>query len=378
MRACVQTVCGAAAVAVLACRVAAAAIPAAPIDAVPPPLQNFFPIGVWVPPDYSYASWQQRGANTMVGIGFDLAGSIATADSLGLHMIREPQPNPADDADETLLLAWAQPDEPDGIYSQVPYTTIQATYASWKGVAPNRPVFINFVGDLNQYDLVTSESGDAWYEKYVAGADWICADKYPVNEGITDLGVMGATMDHLQALAGNKPIFAFIESSDIDTTDGNPGPSAGQLRAEMWEVIIHGARGIWFFPEQIAPSFLFDTTPDSVVTEMTAQNATITALASVLQGALDPPELHAAVATPLDVGWRDTPAAGYFIAINLSGATHNSASVAISGVDGATAVVYGESRSLAVGGGTITDDFAPYARHIYRVAHDKIFADGYE
>ena len=376
MQSFVRVVCPAAAILAVACRVAGAATP---VDVTPPQLQNLFPIGVWVPPDYSYVTWQARGANTMVGIDFDMAGSIATADSLGLHMIREPQDNPEDDATETLLLAWAQPDEPDGIYSQVPYATIQATYASWKGIAPSRPVFINFVGDLNQYDIDTHESGDAWYEKYVAGADWICADKYPVNEGITDLSVMGATMDHLRILAGAKPIFAFIESGQIDgTSGGNPGPSPGQLRAEMWEVIIHGARGIWFFPEQITPAFLSDTTPANVVTEMTAQNATIAALAGVLQGALDPPEIHASVASPLDVGWRDTPAAGYFIALNLSGATHNGITVSLAGVDGSRAVVYGETRSVAVSGGGITDNFAPYALHIYVVAHDEIFGNGFE
>src|SRR5450432_2901096 len=272
------------------------------VASVPAQLQNFFPIGVWVAPDYAYATWQARGANTVVGIGFDLEGSIAQANSLGLHMIREPRSNPADDANEPLLLAWAQPDEPDGIYSQIPYTTLQTQYNAWKTVAPNRPVFINFVGDLNQYDIVTNESGDDWYRKYVQDADWICADKYPVNDGNTNLGVMGQTMDHLQILAGSKPIFAFIESSDIDTTDGHPGPSPGQLRAEMWEVIIHGARGIWFFPEQITPTFLFDTTPANVVSEMTQQNTTIAALASVLQGDINPAEDSATVAAPLDAG----------------------------------------------------------------------------
>jgi len=346
---------------------------------VPPALRHFFPIGVWVPPAYAYATWQARGANTMVGIGFDLEGSIAQADALGLHMIREPRANPADDAGETLLLAWAQPDEPDGIYSQVPYTTIQNTYASWKSVVPDRAVFINFVGDLNQYDIVTSESGDAWYMKYVQGADWICADKYPVNDGITNFAVMGQTMDHLQVLAGTKPIFAFIESSDIDTTDGHPGPSADQLRSEMWEVIVHGARGIWFFPEQITPSFLFDATPADVVTEMTRQNATITALASVLQGDVDPAGISAQVASPLDVGWRSDSSGDYFIVVNLSPNSANARAVTLSGAGSVgNAIVYGESRNVPIVSGAIHDDFAPYAVHIYHIPPDEIFADGFQ
>jgi len=350
------------------------------LDDTPPQLRNFFPIGVWVPPPYAYALWQSRGANTMVGIGFDLEGSIAQANSLGLHMIREPRPNPTDDANEPLLLGWAQPDEPDGIYSQVPYTTIQSTYVSWKSVAPNRPVFINFVGDLNQYDLVTAESGDNWYRKYVQGADWICADKYPVNQGVSDLGVMGRTMDHLQLLAGNKPIFAFIESSDIDTGDGHPAPSPGQLRAQMWEVIVHGARGIWFFPEQISPTFLFDTTPANVAAEMTTQDAAIAALASVLQGVLNPPGISASVAAPLDAGWRSASSGSYFIVVNLSGSAHNASSIALSGIGSAvSANVYGEARSVPIANNTISDDFAPYAVHIYVLpSPDEIFRDGFQ
>ena len=355
-----------------------AALPAHAAE-VPPVLRDFFPIGVWVPPAYAYATWAARGANTMVGIGFDLEGSIAQANALGLHMIREPRPDPADDANEALLLAWAQPDEPDGIYSQVPYTQIQATYASWKSVAPNRPVFINFVGDLNQYDIVSNESGNAWYMKYVQGADWICADKYPVNDGITNFAVMGQTMDHLQTLAGNKSIFAFIESSDIDTTDGNPGPSAGQLRAQMWEVIVHGARGIWFFPEQITPAFLFDATPADVVTEMSKQNATITALASVLQGTVNPAPQSAQATAPLDVGWRVSATAYYFIVVNVSGTAKNAQVVTLSGIGtSSSASVYGESRDVAIAAGAVHDDFAPYAVHIYVVPHDSIFADGFD
>lgn len=348
--------------------------------AVPPQLANFFPIGVWVPPPYAYALWQSRGANTMVGIGFDLEGSIAQANALGLHMIREPRPNPADDANETLLLAWAQPDEPDGIYSQIPYADIQAQYATWKSVAPDRPVFINFVGDLNQYDLVSSESGDAWYMKYVQGADWICADKYPVNGGVANLAVMGSTMDHLQLLAGSKPIFAFIESSDIDTTDGHAGPDPGQLRAQMWEVIIHGARGIWFFPEQITPSFLFDATPANVAAEITTQDATIAAVASVLQGEVNPAGISATVASPLDAGWRSATSGSYFIVVNLSAAARNAQAIALSGSGAAaSASVFGEGRSVPIAAGAMHDDFAPYAVHIYVVpAPDEIFRDGFE
>jgi hypothetical protein len=345
-----------------------------------PFLNGLFPIGVWVPPDYSYATWQARGINTINEIAFDETTSIQTADGLGLHMMRAPQANPSDDANETLLLSWAHPDEPDGIYSQVPYTTIQAEYATWKSIAPNRPVFINFVGDLNQYDITTNESGDAWYEKYVAGADWISADKYPVNDGeASNLGVLGQMADHLHVLAGTKPIFAFIESTHINANDGGRGPTPDELRAEIWELIIHGVRGYFFFPEQIDPTFLFDTTPDDVVTEMTRQNAIVTSLAGVLQGPIDPPGLSVSVAAPLDAAWRAVPAGQYFFVLNLSNATRTAQKITLSGTGtAASAVVLNESRNVPIVSGVITDDFAAYAVHIYEVPIDAIFRDGFE
>jgi hypothetical protein len=343
-------------------------------------LDGFFPIGVWVPPSSDYQKWKSRGANTMVGIGFDLEGSIAQANSLGLHMIREPRPHPADDANEALLLAWAQPDEPDGIYSQVPYTDIQNQYQAWKGVAADRAVFINFVGGLNQYDLHTGESGDPWYRKYAQGADWISADRYPVNDGDQDnLGLIGQMVDHLKSIAGEKPVFAFIETSNFDTTDTTRGPTPAEVRAEVWEAIIHGARGLSYFPEQVTPSFEWDTTPADVASELTQQDALITRLADVLQGALDPPGFSATAAAPIELARRSAADGNYVFALNLSATAHSGRTISVGGIGAAaTATVYGEARVLPIVAGVITDDFGPYAVHIYVMGGDRIFQDGFE
>ena len=332
-------------------------------------LGGFFPIGVWVPPAYDFEKWKDRNVNTMVGVTQDFEEWNAEANRLGLRMIRESRPDPADDSGESLLLAWAQPDEPDGIFSQVPYGQIQAQYTAWKSAHSKRPVFINFVGDLNQYDLVTSESGDPWYAKYVAGADWISADTYPVNRN-RSLSTVGEMVDHLRTLAGDKPVFAFIETSDIDPTRDGPGPSPGEVRAEIWTAIIHGVRGLWYFPEQVGAGipFLYDATPQDVVDELTLQNGRITQLAPVLQGAINPPNLGAAVSAPLEAAWRSAPSGKYFIVLNLSDSVRNGESIALTGVgSAATASVQGENRSVSISGGTITDDFGPYEVHIYRV-----------
>ena len=125
--------------------------------------------------------------NTVVEIpsGNSVTAWDQAAAANGLYEIREPvgtsdvSANPRNKNP----LAWAQPDEPDGINSQVPPGTIQHNYGAWTSLDPNHPVYINFVGSLNQYDLQTGASGIAWYQQFAAGANWISADRYPVNNG---------------------------------------------------------------------------------------------------------------------------------------------------------------------------------------------------
>jgi hypothetical protein len=113
---------------------------------------------------------------------------------------------------------------------------------------------------------------------------------------------------------------------------------------------------------------------------MTKQDATIRALASVLQGALNPTGLSAIAAAPLDPGWRNAASGAYFIVVNLSGTAQNARSIALSGTGNAgSANVFGEARNVPISGASISDDFAPYAVHIYVVpAPDEIFTDGFD
>jgi hypothetical protein len=337
----------------------------------PGSLTSFFPIGVYVQPTSNFALWKSRGINTLVDVpsGNSEPAWDAAAIQDGLYEIRAPASSPASDASDKNLLAWAQPDEPDGIDSQVPYSTIQSTYATWKAIDPSMNVYINFVGDLNQYDLTTNESGIAWYQKYAAGADWISADKYPVNEGEgNNIGIIGTTVDTLHEIAGTKPVFAFIESGNYNTTDGYPTITAPQFNGEVWDAIIHGVRGIWYFPEQITPSFAYDVTPAAVATQMTSDDATITALSSVLQGTINPTSIGATVSSPLQVAWRSASGQDYFFVLNVSASTENNQTINLSGIGSATsATVYGENRTVPITNDTITDSFAPYAVHIYEV-----------
>ena len=65
---------------------------------------------------------------------------------------------------------------------------------------------------------------------------------------------------------------------------------------------------------------------------------------------------------------RTAPSGSYFIVLNMSDEVRPGETIKVEGVGSATtAEVYDEDRSVAIVEGTITDDFGPYAVHIYHV-----------
>ncbi len=159
-----------------------------------------------------------------------------------------------------------------------------------------------------------------------------------------------------------------METSSQDFIPGARGVTPDELRAEIWLSIVHGVRGLVYFPEVVSgPNFGWDGTPPDVAAEMTKQNAIITSLARVLQGPIDPVGIRATVPSPLRVAWRQAPSGKYFIVVNPV-ATPITASIALT-VPGspASATVYRESRTVPVSSGTIRDTFGAFAVHIYVV-----------
>ena len=378
--------------------------------------EGFFLIGVFGqsaknPP--GPAVWSGRGVNTYVGDGDgEQYVSIAEWDSIananGLKVIRKASSDPSQDIGNTTLLAWQQPDEPDveggnlsgacaPFTGQYPCTLMcQSNFQKWRAADSTRPIFVNFSGS----DVLGSAAcnfcngpGDAvspdgcggtypqaaqCYPNLLATADWISEDMYPVTGWMPadlrgDLSAIGKVLDKLAGWT-DKPLYAIIETSNQHLTGagvGNRGVTPDEFRAEVWDAIIHRARGIIYFPFDVGPTtWSYDTTPANVVAEMTKQNALMTQLAGTLQGEINPSAIAATVASPLEAGWRRTDGASYFFVLNLSNTQVKGASVSLKGVGAATsATVYNESpmRSVTLSGASFTDDFGPYELHVYVV-----------
>src|SRR5258706_3695022 len=279
--------------------------------------QDFYPIGVFYQPAQavgttSFAGWRGRGVNTLIGweqqAGNPTPVSIddysTAAVNAGMYMIREPRANPGDDVWQPNLLAWLQPDEPDGM--GIPAATLQANYDAWHTADPNRPIMVNFDGSriVGWQGKLTRAS----YTPYIRAADWVSQDVYPITgfNSPSQLRVVGQAVSTLTSYsaipdpdpgipAPPKPTFAFIETSNQRLFSNTfpewveRGPRPAEFRAEVWDAVIHGARGIFYFPQSFC-AFQYDATPIDVAAEMTKQDSIIAGVAPVLNSS-DAPDV---------------------------------------------------------------------------------------
>lgn len=344
-------------------------------------LEGFFPIGVFSQPADSFAKWKSRGINTVLEVPMrhDAAAWDKAARSAGLKVIRRPAADPKSDIGRKDLLAWSHWDEPDAAGRIIEWTPLfEKTYAEWKRIDPNRKVFINFAGpDLSWFTQRSdsySKNYASYYPRLIASADWIANDLYPCGGWLNDAhkarrGDVTLIAEPLKILRQMtpKPLFAFIELSEIEAGNvaGARCPTPAEVRAEIWLAIIHGARGLFYFPAVVGKNgFQFDGAPGPVVEEMTRQNAMIQKLAPALQGPVDPPALQPKVPAPLQAGWRKTSTGWLLIVVNPT--PRNLTEVTI-GLNSPMDVREVGFETIVRGKPTITRPFDPFSVRLFEL-----------
>jgi hypothetical protein len=342
----------------------------------PASLSSFFPIAVDFQPASQFSTWKSRGVNTVIRVPSQESVETwtSTANALGLKMIRAPRPNPALDDAEPNLLAFTGPDEPE-LTGHTP-DSISAQYSRLKASAPSKPLLLNFAGASVLFDSPPDDRvscngpGDSGGDttcitRYIGGADWVSHDIYPVNAD-QPIGTIGRALDRLRRWSRSRPQFAYIEAADL----WNEGavPHADEFRGEIWQAIVHGARGISYFVVDVDdPAQHPDAVPEELVTEMEEQNARITQLAGVLQTSINPPVVAVKAKPPLEFTWRQAGAQTYVIVLNQSGRTVNDVPIRIFGAAVPPAIaVWNENRTVTTSGNGFTDSFGPYAVHVYQ------------
>jgi hypothetical protein len=249
----------------------------------PAPAPPKFIIGVWYQPISSFQKWKDRGVNTLVGFTsedqFSREQWTEAARKAGLFYVIKPQADDPEsmkaDAADTSLLAWEQPDEPDGA-GAIPPDKIVENYRTWKAIGAAKPVLLNLDGWRTQFGKPEE------YKQYCQGADWIGFDYYIINrgEGPDNIKKIGERLDKLKEwTGGKKKLFVFIECSDQnlrvsdwgqDTKWGPAlapkmrGPTPDEMKKQVEVSIQHGAAGIIYFPDKIGKNWeAFDnTTPE--------------------------------------------------------------------------------------------------------------------
>ena len=297
------------------------------------------------------------------------------------------------------MFAWAWQDEPNmGGRAQKTYTP---TLAAWAYVAhredPHHPSFDLFYGydwtryygtAPNQYDYLASAP-------LFGGKKWVQAaipfDNYPIpfrlhpSMNFTDMGPYAAYLDALDRIhSSNKylvPVLPAILPCRGQATDTKPPITEEQTYLEAWMNVIHGAKGIIWFPyfdqsvmrwnamkkfsnqmKTLAPVVLG---PEPYRTVTDNANAALNRVDTLIREKDGSIYIFTARVTEPD----PIPEAKYqgvepqSITVNLT----------VSGLAGnAMAQVVGEGRAILVRDGKFTDIFAKNAVHIYKITAPRL------
>jgi hypothetical protein len=356
----------------------------------PPANPNFFPIAVWLQSASNAPAYRAIGINTYIGLSQDTTNAeLAKLKDAGMQTICDPDQDWMAHLADPTIDGWRIPqDEPDnaqpvtdggsGYDPCIDPSVIVAEYDTQVAADPNRPLFLNLGQGVAYIDYPGRGSACAgqtsMYPLYAAGADLLSFDIYPVNNTDATTGgnlwYVASGVDNLRGWARyQKPVWNWIETTGIDDPARTPTPS--QIKTEVWMSLVHGSMGIGYFCHIFNPGFI-----EAGLLSVTANAAAVGEIDSQIEGlapVLNTQSLSngASVSSsnssvPVDIMVKRYAGNLYVFAVAMRhGST--TATFSLRGVATATATVLGESRSLAVDGGTFSDSFAPYAVHLYQI-----------
>ena len=183
----------------------------------------------------------------------------------------------------------------------------------------------------------------------------------------------GRTVDRVRNLvepSGSRPVWAFVELAHPFAENDWPTITPAQVRGAVWSSLIHGARGIVYFNHSFggdceSQHVLRDPCFAATRKAVTTLDRQITRLAPVLNA--PDAEQVTTVAGAVDTLTKRFDGRFYVIAGSAQPARQQAA-FRLSCVGDATVTVIDEGRTLRMGSGTFTDEFADgNAVHVYRV-----------
>jgi hypothetical protein len=348
---------------------------------------SYFPIAVWVQSPSNAAAYKALGINTYVGVNLDEEGLNLLKKS-NIKAITHMSKFGLEHLNDTTIYAWMHGDEPDNAQARkggkgydpcIDPAIIVKNYQDIKKKDPSRPVYINLgMGVSNigwfgrgectgRYDMYkVSNNG------YLKGCDIASFDIYPVNTSDKvfkdKLWFVPKGIDSLKSWSNHaKPVWCWIESTRIGE-DCPRKPTTSEVKTEVWMALIHGANGFGYFCHSFYPTFV-EAGPlkdPQMMEAMKAINSQVTALAQVLNS--ENTDYATVVSSnkevPVDIMSKNFNGHNYLFSVAMR---NDKTTAEFKVKSGKKVEVLGENRILKIKKGKFTDEFAPYAVHLYKI-----------
>lgn len=349
--------------------------------------ENYFPIAVWLQSANKIDAYKTIGINVQAGLYLGPTAqqlSDYTAGQLPVYCSQDS--TGLTDTNSSIIQAWTLQDEPDNAQSDgnggygppITPAVIVGQYNTIKANDSTRPIFLNLgqgVAWDGWWGRGTRTNHPEDYAQYAQGADILSYDIYPKNINASDvkdkIWLVAYGVDRLRLWSNySKPVWAVVETTHCGS-EGN-GPSAEDVKAEVWMAIIHGARGIMYFCHVFSPSFieaglLADSNMSSSVS---AINMQITSLAPILNTQSvgnGVTTLSSNSSIPVDTMLKRHGGYTYLFAVSMRAGNTTATFTMRDFPSAATAEVLGESRSISVSSGVLVDTFSDFEVHIYKI-----------
>ena len=345
---------------------------------------SFFPVGVWMQSPSLAPAYKSMGVNTVIGLWEgpteEQLEALAKAEMFAITAQNDVGLNSPNSG---VIKAWIHQDEPDnaqknalGLYlACVPPNEVAKQSKEMRRRDPTRPIFINFgrgVADANWHGRGTCMGDTRYYTRASQGADIVSYDIYPVAgseepiKGKLEYVARGVANLQNWAKGARGGVWAIVETTRIGHETDRATPH--QIRSEVWQALIQGARGIGYFAHEFSGGFREDGIfryPDAV-DAVKRINGEIASLAPVLNSASAKIQVSFSGDVPISSLARRHDGKVYLFAASV-GEHPSEARLKIPGIRRAKAVVLGEDRTVDVVDGVLEDLFAGYDVHLYRI-----------
>lgn len=355
--------------------------------------EPFLPIMQWLQSSSRIAYQKDLGINTFVGNGGDNTSAeyLAECQAQGVWCVMDPSDMSV--SADPALLGWIFGDEPDLDSNAVEPEEIRSQYESIKASDPSHVTLLTLTsGFYSQMDPPDWMSGDrSRYYDYATASDAVGFDLYPVYGWCRPdwLYYVGASQEELVTeYAPSRATYQWIECArtssqwcDLDEREQDDGPTPAELRNEVWQAIVHGAKAIGYFTHSWeCPDYTQFCLSAEQEAELERTNAQLTALTVPILSAPYEKTVTVAPSSTARIDWttRRVDDKVTLIAANLETSAVEVSFHAPGLVVDAEISVHDEDRTLSPAGESFTDSFGPLAVHIYDITVSTVVGAGGE